>query len=67
MGKSVSKPIQVVMDCILWRKIDVTNIEQVYRKLFWSNNRCKKINKFIKTCKKTALNNTGRKILQTSG
>ena len=67
MGKAVSKPIQVALDCFLWRNIDVTNFDQVYRKLLWSNNRCKKLNKFIKTCKKTAFVNTGCKILQTTG
>ena len=69
MGKTVSKPIQVALDCFLWRykNFDITNFEQVYRKLFWSNNKCKKVNKFIKTCKKTALSNTGCKILQTTG
>ena len=67
MDKTVSKPIQVTIDCILWEKIDVKNVEQVYRKLLWSNKNCKKVNKFIKSCKKTALNNTGCKILQTTG
>ena len=67
MGKAVSKPIQVALDCFLWRNIDVTNFDQVYRKLLWSNNRCKKVNKFIKTCKKTAFVNTDCIILQTTG
>ena len=67
MGKAVSKPIQVALDCFLWRNIDVTNFDQVYRKLLWSNNRCKKVNKFIKSCKKTSLNNAYCKIVQTTG
>ena len=67
MGKTVSKPIQVALDCILWRKIDVTNFEQVYRKLLSCNNKCKKINKFIKSCKKNAFNNAGCKTVQTTG
>ena len=67
MGKTVSKPIQVALDCILWRKIDVTNVKQVYRKLLWSNNKCKKLNKFIKSCMKNAFLNAGFKTVQTTG
>ena len=61
MGKSVSKLIQFALDCILWKS---KNLEQ---KLLCSSNRCKKVNKFIKTCKNTALNNTGCKTFQKTG
>ena len=67
MDKTVSKPIKDALDCILWEKIDLKNVEQVNRKLLWSDIKCIKINKFIKSCKKTASNNTGCIILQTTG
>ena len=63
----MSKPNQVALDCNLWRIIDFTNFEQVYRKLLWNNKTCKMFNKFIKACKKNAFNNTGCKIVQTTG
>ena len=63
----MSKPNQVALDCNLWRIIDFTNFEQVYRKLLWNNKTCKMFNKFIKACKKNAFNNTGCKIVQTKG
>ena len=61
MGKTVSKPIQFALDCILWKNKD---LEQ---KLLCSSNRYKKVNKFIKTCKNTALNNTGCKTFHKLG
>ena len=67
MSKTVPKPIQVALDCILWRKINVQNFKQVYRKLLRSNKKCKSLNKFINSCKKIALNNAGCKIVQTTG
>ena len=76
MGQTVSKPIQFALDCILLKNknFEVTNfeitnfkIENFEQKLLCSNNRCKKLNKFIKTCKNTALNNTGCKTFQKTG
>ena len=71
MGQAVSKPIQVALDYILWKNknFEITNfkIKNFEQKLLYSNNRCKKLNKFIKTCKNTAINNTCCKIFQTTG
>ena len=71
MGQTVSKPIQVALDYILKKNInfEITNfkIENFEQKLLCSNNRCKKLNKFIKTCKNTSLNNTGCKTFQKKG
>ena len=71
MGQTVSKPIQFALDCILWKNknFEVTNfkIENFEQKLLCSNNRCKKLNKFIKTCKNTALNSAGCQNFQKTG
>ena len=71
MGKTVSKPIQVALDCILWKNknFEVSNfkIKNFEQKLLCCNNRCKKVNKFIKKCKNTAWDNTGCKTFQTIG
>ena len=71
MGQTVSKPIQFALGCILWKNknFEITNfkIENFEQKLLCSNNRCKKLNKFIKTCKNTALNKTGCQTFQKIG
>ena len=76
MGQTVSKPIQFALDCILLKNknFEVTNFEitnfkigNFEQKLLCNNNSCKKVNKFIKTCKNTALNNAGCQTLQKTG
>ena len=71
MGQTVSNTIQFALDCILRKNknFEVTNfkIENFEQKLLCSNNRCKKLNKFIKICKNTAINNTCCKTVQTTG
>ena len=76
MGQTVSKPIQFALDCILWKNknVEITNFEitnfkikNFEQKLLCSNNRCKKLNKFIKTCKNTALNHAVCKTFEKTG
>ena len=76
MGQTVSKPIQFALDYILLKNknFEVTNfeitnfkIENFEQKLLCRNYRCKKVNKFIKKCKNTALNKTGCQTFQKTG
>ena len=44
MGQTISKHIQVALNVIFQRKIDVTNIDEVYKKLSRSVTNCTKLN-----------------------
>ena len=54
MGQSFSKHIQTALDVIFASSLDVTNFEEVHRRLLGTD--CTKDYIFVKMCKKTALN-----------
>ena len=61
MGQTISKRIRDAQYFILKNKIDVTNIEEVYKKLLRSVTSCSQSNSFVKLSKKTALNDAVRR------